>query len=401
MTAFRYEAVDAAGKSHSGVIDADTAKQARSSLRGRGLFPLAVALARDDSQTGGLSRQSLRQTQLTLLTRQWASLIGAGLTLEQALTAALDQAETARLRQLVAAIRAEVVAGHALGDALGQFPRVFSPLYLALVRAGEKSGSLPQMLERLADHLEASAALRARLLQALLYPAIVTVIAFLVILAMLTYVVPQVVEVFRHGKQTLPLLTRGLIALSDGLRLGWPWLLGLVIVGAGGTAHALRQIALRRRFHLLLLRLPVLGRLLRTLDGARFAQTLAILVSGGVPLLPALSAARDVVGLLPLRETVEQATAAVQEGSPLGTALARSRQFPPLLTHLISSGERAGNLPAMLERAARQQQDELGQRTSLLVSVLEPLLIVGMGGVVLLIVLALLQPVIQINQLLR
>lgn len=401
MTAFRYSAVDAAGKSHSGVIEADTARHARSNLRARGLFPVEVASSRTAAGGPAAPRLSLSNAQLTLLTRQWASLLAAGLTLEQALAAALEQAESPRMAQLLGGIRGEVVAGHSLADALGNHPQVFSPLYLALVRAGERSGALPHMLERLAEHLEQRAALRARLLQALLYPAIVSAVALLVILAMLTYVVPQVVAVFRHGKQALPWLTQVLIFTSDLLRQGWPWLLGIAILGAGGTARALRLAPIRHRLDAFLLRLPVLGRLLRTLDSARFAQTLAILVEGGVPLLPALAATRDVIGMAPLREAVAQAAVAVQEGSPLAAALGRSKQFPPLLIHLIGSGEQAGKLPEMLARAARQQQEELGQRTQLLVSVLEPLLIVGMGGLVLLIVLALLQPVIQINQMLR
>ena len=401
MAAFRYRALDGAGKTVSGIVEADTARLARSNLRAQGLFPQEIATAQAGSAASASNRQRLRGSELTLLTRQWASLLAVGLTLENALTAAHEQAETPRIKQIIAGIRSEVLGGHSLADALAQFPGVFPPIYLALVKAGERSGGLEPVLNRLADYLEARQALRAKLLQAFLYPAVVTVIAVMVIAGMMTYVVPQVVGVFRHGKQALPFLTQALIMISDVLRHGLPWILIGGIVGGILFARALRAQAFRRRVHDGLLRLPLLGRMLRTLDSARFAQTLAILVGGGVPLMNSLEAARDVVFLMPLREAVNQAIRQVREGSPLAGALGATRAFPPLLIHLIGSGERSGQLHAMLERAARQQQDEVNNRTAVLAGLLEPLLIVGMGGVVLLIVLAILQPIIEINQLMR
>lgn len=401
MTAFKYRAVDAGGRDIGGVVEAETSRQARGLLRERGLFPVEVASLADAGREAAHDRLRLPNAELTLLTRQWATLIAAGLTIEQSLTAVMDQSEHPKARRIVAGLRTEVVAGHALSAALDRYPAVFPPVYRALVRAGEKSGELEQVLGRLADYLESRHALKQKILQALLYPVLVTGVAALVIVGMMTYVVPQVVGAFRHGKQALPFLTQALIWISDFLRVAGPWLLGTALVAALALRQALKNEGFRLRFHRLLLRLPVVGRLLRTVDGARFAQTLAILVGGGVPLLAALKAGREVLVLLPLCHAVDTAIRRVSEGSGLAAALAGERQFPPLLTHLIASGEASGELDAMLDRAARQMQDEVAGRTALLVGLLEPLLIVAMGGIVLLIVLAILQPIIEINQLLR
>ena len=404
MSAFKYRAVDAGGKEIGGVIEADTTRQARSLLRERGLFPVDVSAARDGVALPRGGRLSVAD--LTLLTRQWATLIDAGLTIEQSLTALIEQSELEQrggnsAHVLLAGIRAEVTAGHALSAALARFPAVFPPIYRALVSAGEKSGELPQVLQRLADYLEARHAARQKVLQALLYPVLVTLVAGAVILGLLTYVVPQVVRVFDHGKQALPLLTRSLIGFSGLLQSWGPWLLLLLAAAVAALWRALRGEGPRRRAHGLLLRIPVLGRLLRSLESARFAQTLAILVSGGVPLLAALDAGREVLALLPLRDAAGNAIRLVREGGSLAAALGRDRQFPPLLVHLIASGEASGELGSLLERAARQQQDEVQARLALLLGLLEPLLILAMGGIVLLIVLAVLQPIIEINQLLR
>lgn len=400
MAGFRYRALDAAGKAVGGVVDADTARQARAHLRAQGLFPQEVASVRTSAGEGG-PRLPLSGAALTLLTRQWASLLGAGLTLEQALAAAHEQAEQPRARQLVAAVRGDVVAGHSLAEALSRHPAAFPDIYVALVRAGERAGGLEAVLGRLADYLETTQAMRARMAQALLYPAVVTVIAVAVIAGMMVYVVPQVVTVFRHGDRALPLLTQALIVFSDFLRVALPWLLIALVAGIFLAVRALRQPALRARVDAALLRVPLLGSLLRTQGSARFAQTLAILVGGGVPLLAALAAARDVLWAAPLRAAVDVAIQQVREGGSLAAALTRTKQFPPLLAHLVGSGERSGRLDAMLDRAAAQQQGEVAQRTALLVGLLEPALIVAMGGIVLLIVLAVLQPILEINQLMR
>lgn len=401
MTAFRYRAVDASGRDIDGVLEADTQRQVRSMLRERGLFPVDVASVAELATAAQRRPHRLSNAELTLLTRQMATLIAAGLTIEQTLAAAMEQAESEAVRQMIAGIRSEITAGHSLSDALERFSGAFPPIYRALVKAGEKSGELEQILLRLADFLETRHALRQKILQALLYPALVTLVAFGVIIGMMTYVVPQVIGVFRQSKQALPLLTQALVWISDFLRYAGPWLLLVLIAAAVAFARLLRHEGPRLRFHRLLLRLPMLGRLLRTLDSARFAQTMAILVGGGVPLLSALEAGRDVLFLLPLRHCVEGAIKRVREGSSLARALAQDRQFPPLLMHLIASGEASGELASLLDRAARQQQDEVSGRTALVVGIVEPLLILVMGGIVLLIVLAVLQPIIEINQLVR
>lgn len=406
MTAFRYRAVDLAGREQHGVLEAETTRQARSSLRAQGLLALEVQTAVDAAGAHGDNRLArrpprLNSSALMLLTRQWSTLLEAGIPVERALAALIEQNEDEASRHLLAAIRGELLAGHPLHRALERFPQSFGSLYCALVAAGEKSGQLDRVMLRLADNLEQSGALRQKLIQALVYPLLVVVVASAVVLLLMTYVVPQVVAVFQSGKQALPLLTRALILLSDFLRAAWP----LLLAGAGAAGWTLRRawrddafrLAAQRR----LLRLPALGRLLVALDSARLAQTLAILVGSGVPLLAALQAGAAVVWLLPLRQALEQAAADVREGVTLARALAKSGHFPPLLVHMVAGGESSGRLDAMLDKAARQQSDEVGNRLSLAMSLLEPLLILGMGGVVLVIVLAILQPIIEINQLLR
>lgn len=400
MTAFRYRALDAGGQHGTGVIEADTARSARKLLRERGLFPLDVAPVGTTDATA-LRRGRLRSADLTLLTRQWATLLASGLTVEQALAALIEQAGTEALRQLLAGVRSEILAGYSLRAALDRYPQAFSTLYRASVAAGEKSGELARVMEQLADYLDRNHALRMKTLQALLYPAIVAAVALLVILGLMTHVVPQVVSVFQQGKQALPLLTRSLITVSALLR-EWGWLGALALAAAGfALRHALRTPALRRRWDAWLLRLPLLGRHLRTLDATRFASTLSILAGSGVPLLAALEAGRQVIARLPLSDAVGVAAERVREGQPLSRALGTSRQFPPLLIHMIANGEATGRVDELLDRAARLQQAELENRTATLTALLEPLLLLTMGGFVLLIVLAVMQPIIELNTLTR
>lgn len=401
MTAFRYRAVDPAGQETAGVLEADTGKAARGLLRERGLFPLDVAPVAQEAGSGRSARRRLKQADLTLLTRQWATLLASGLTVEQALAALIEQAETEGLRQLLAGVRSEILAGYSLRAALDRYPQAFSTLYRASVAAGEKSGELARVMNQLADYLDRSHALRTKTLQALLYPAIVAGVALLVIVGLMTYVVPQVVSVFQQGKQALPLLTRMLIVVSSLLR-EWGWLMVLAVAGAllAGRA-ALRDSTVKRRWDAWLLRLPVLGRHLRTLDATRFASTLAILAGSGVPLLAALDAGRQVISRLPLADAVATAAERVREGQPLSRALGASRQFPPLLIHMIANGEATGRVDELLDRAARLQQAELENRTATLTALLEPVLLLAMGGFVLLIVMAVMQPIIEINTLMK
>lgn len=401
MTAFRYRAVALDGRRIDGIVDADSQRQARGALREQGLFALDLEAAGSPVARSGGRPPRLGGSALMLLTRQWSTLLAAGLPVERSLAALIEQSDDEAARRLLAAIRDELLAGHPLHRALERFPQTFGALYRALVAAGEQSGQLDRVMLRLADDLESRGALRQKLLQALVYPVLVVLVAAGVVGLLMLHVVPQVVAVFQSGKQSLPWLTRALIGVSDLLRAGWP----LLLAGAAGSGWALtrawRRPAWRTAVQERLIRLPVAGRLLVTLDGARLAQTLAILVGSGVPLLAALQAGHAVVWLLPLRDALRRATDEVREGAALHRALARSGRFPPLLVHMIGSGESSGRLGEMLDKAARQQGDEVGNRLALAMSLLEPLLILVMGVVVLIIVLAILQPIIEINQLLR
>jgi len=390
MPAFHYRAIALDGRESSGTVDAESSRQARASLREQGLLAVDLEAARSAGTQRKLPR--LGNTALMLLTRQWSTLLAAGIPVERALAALAEQSDDAPTRSLLGAIRDELQAGHPLHRALENFPQTFNRLYCALVAAGEQSGQLDQVMQRLADSLESSGALRQKVLQATIYPVLVVIVASAVIGALMLYVVPQVVAVFNSGKHTLPFLTRALIAVSDLLRTTWPLL--AVVFGGGLWAfrRAWRNEDFRHARQLQLLRLPVLGRLLQALDSARLAQTMAILVASGVPLLAALDAGCAVLWLLPLRRALATASGEVREGASLHRALARSGRFPPLLVHMIGSGEASGRLGEMLEKAAR-----LGTATALL----EPLLILAMGGIVLVIVLAILQPIIEINQLLH
>ena len=396
MEAFRYQALDMAGRSVSGVVQADTARDARAQLRARGLLPSFLQERTPRPWARGLSA-----AQLSLLTRQLATLLESGLTMEQALAALIEEAEAPSARELLAGVKAEVMAGASLAVALGSYARSFPGFYRALVQGGEDSGALPTVLAHLADYLDARQALRQKTSLALLYPVLVGVVALAIVTGLLVYVVPQVVQVFQQSRQALPLLTRALIGLSDFLRAAWPYLL-LLVTGITVTAHmALRRSGPRRRYHGLLLRLPLLGPLVRGADTSRFASTLAILVAGGVPLLGALASAERVMGNVVMREAVARAIGRVREGVSLARALGETRTFPPLLVHLVASGELSGRLEQMLERAAHLETRALERRLAVFLTLLEPVMILVMGAVVLLIVLAILLPIIEINQLVR
>lgn len=408
MPAYTYEALDADGKARKGVVEAENAKAARSQLRSQGLVPLgvvAVAAGSTAGSDGGAARLTLRgvfsTSQRTVWTRQLAGLVAAGLPLERALTALADEAETERQRQLVAHLRAEVNAGSSFARALGSAPREFDEVFRAVVSAGEQSGALGAVLDRLADDQEEQQALRARLLGAALYPAIVSLVALGIVIILVTYVVPQVAGVFAGTKQSLPALTSAMLAISAFVRR-WGWLVALLLAGGGLLLHlALRGEAFRQRFDAAWLRLPLLGRLARGYNAARFAGTLSLLANAGVPILRALQAAAETLGNRALRADALDALTQVREGAPLASALAAKKRFPGLLAMFARLGEQTGQLPQMLDRAARQLSGEVSRRAMALATVLEPLLIVGMGAVVLLIVLAVMLPIIQLNSWVR
>lgn len=406
MAAYAYQALDPQGREICGVLEADSSRAARAQLREQQLYPLGIqpvgASARSHPDARRLLPQRLPYSQLCLITRQWAMLLDASLTLEQSLNALIEQVDQTGTRQILAGLRTEILAGHSLHRALQQYPGIFPPIYRAIVAAGEQSGQLAPLLQRLADYLEAWQTTRQKALQALLYPLLVTLVAVLVILGLLTYVVPQIVDVFQQSKQALPGLTRALIWTSDQLRQHLWWLLPMAFCLPWLLRSAIRRDpALHDRWHRWLLGLPLIGRHLRTMDSARLASTLTIMVGSGVPLLTALETAQAVLGNRILIRGLEAAIRRLREGASLARALGEEKLFPPLLIHMIASGEASGQLERMLERAARQQQNELEQRTALALSLFEPLLILVMGGLVLIIVLAVLLPIIEINTLMH
>ena len=401
MPGFRYQAYNVEGKLHKGVLEADSARQARSLLRDQGLTPHRVEVIAANDPAGGARFRpvALSSTQVTQLTRSLASLLEAGLTVEQAFNALIEQAEGERVRQVLAALRGEVLAGNTIAKALGAFPHVFSDLYRTLIAAGETSGQLPRVLSKLADYLEDRQQMRSRLALALVYPSIVMGVAIVVVGALLIYVLPQVVGVFQHAHQQLPVLTRALIALSLFLQATWVIWLALAIATAIALRVVMQRPAARATVHRLLWRAPVIGRVLRHLDAARLAATLSILVGSRVPILQALEAGTGVMTLVPMREALNTAARGVREGMPLARALAATQAFPPVMVHLISSGETSGRLDEALERAARQQQNDIATRLAAFAALFEPAMILFMGAVVLTIVLAILLPIFQLNSL--
>lgn len=405
MPGFRYEVVEqASGKTLRGVLEADNARLARQQLRERGLLVTGLdEIVAESGQGSFLQRQrgGVSLAQLAMLTRQLSTLLDAGLTIEQALQVLIEQAENPRESEVVAAVRSEIMAGVSLSRALANFPRVFPELYRTLVAAGEESGKLPAVMRRLADYIESSQQLRSKVMLAMIYPAIISGVSVLVVSGLLTYVVPQVVNVFQNTHQKLPLLTRALLGLSAAVKVGALPFIILLALAVFLFARALRNEAFRLRVDRAVLTLPLAGRLIRTINTARLASTLAILVGSGVPLLGALQHVAGVVVNRAQRLAVSEAAKQVREGVSLSRALGASKIFPPVLIHLIASGEASGRLEHMLERAAAQQSQELETRVATLTGLLEPLLILAMGGVVLLIVMAILMPVFEMNQLIK
>ena len=409
MPAFSFEALDAQGQTRKGVLEADTAKAARGQLRAQALVPLAVQPV-DAGQAAGASahwsqrlftRAAFSATALAVWTRQLAGLVASGLPLERALTALAEEADDERQHHLVAVLRAEVNAGSTFARALEQHPREFSDIYCAVIGAGEASGSLGLVLERLADDLEERQALQAKLVGAALYPAIVTLVAITIVLFLVTYVVPQVASVFAGTKRALPFLTVAMLGLSSGVRnYGWLMLSTLVLIAVGARL-ALSKADFREKFDAAWLTLPLVGRLARGYNAARFASTLAMLAGAGVPILKALQAAAETLNNRAMRADALDALVLVREGAPLASALAQKKRFPGLVAMFARLGEQTGQLPVMLQRAATQLSAEVQRRALQLATILEPLLIVAMGLIVMLIVLAVLLPIIQLNQFVK
>ena len=409
MPVYSFEALTPEGQTRKGVIEADSARAARGLLRAQSMVPLrvdAVGAAGPDGaasgqQGGRFRRRVFSATGLGVWTRQLAGLVSSGLPLERALTSLSDEAEREAEHHLVATLRAEVNGGSTFAKALAQHPHEFSGTFIAVIGAGEQSGNLGLVLERLADDLEEQQTLKAKLIGAALYPAIVSLVAIVIVLFLVTYVVPQVANVFVGSKRALPLLTVAMIGTSNFVR-SYGWLMLLVLVaGAMGARLALANAALREKFDAAWLTLPILGKLARSYNTARFASTLAMLSGAGVPILKALQAAADTLSNRAMRTDALDALVLVREGAPLASALAQKKRFPGLLAMFARLGEQTGQLPVMLQRAAKQLSAEVQRRAMQLATLLEPLLIVAMGVVVMLIVLAILLPIIQLNQLVK
>ena len=403
MPAYSFTALDAQGQTRKGTLEADSAKSARSQLRAQSFIPLSVqvlagraTVAGEDSRSGWHAR-TLNSNALTIWTRQLAELVSSGLPLEQALGSLADESESEPLRNLNAALRASVNGGTSFAKALEQHPREFADIYVAVVGAGEQGGHLAVVLGRLADDLEERQVLRSKLIGAALYPAIVSLVAVVIILFLVGYVVPQVAHVFAGSKHALPFLTVALMAISDFVR-GYGWLVALLLAAGGAFWQLLKAPAVRERWDAAWLNLPVVGRLARGYNAARFAGTLSMLSAAGVPILQALQAAAQTLSNQALKRDALDALVLVREGAPLAAALAQKKRFPGLLSMFARLGEQTGQLPSMLERAAKQLSNEVQRRAMHLATILEPLLIVVMGLVVMLIVLAVLMPIIQLNQ---
>jgi general secretion pathway protein F len=406
--AYSFEALDAQGISQKGVLEADTARAARSLLRAQALVPLAVEPISGGQDAGApaagnalFSRRVFPSTGLAIWTRQLAGLVSSGLPLERALTALSDEADDPRQSQLVAALRSEVNSGSSFAAALARHPREFSAIYTAVIGAGEESGNLGLVLERLADDLESTQALRSRLIGAALYPAIVTLVAIAIVLFLVGYVVPQVANVFAGTKRALPFLTQAMLGISALVRgYGWALLIALIVIAFSARAAYARP-EIRSKMDSAWLRLPLIGRLARGYNAARFASTLAMLAAAGVPILRALQAAAETLHNQAMRDDALDALTLVREGAPLASAIGQKKRFPGLVAMFARLGEQTGQLPLMLQRAAVQLSTEVQRRAMALATILEPLLIVAMGLVVMLIVLAVLMPIIQLNSFVK
>ena len=404
MGAFEYTALDPSGKERKGILEGDTPRHIRQLLREQQLLPVTVAEVAQKEAKRQRSFSFIRRVSaadLALFTRQLATLVRAGLPLEESLLAVSQQTEKPRVQSIVLGVRARVMEGHTLADGFAEFPRVFPEIYRATVAAGEQAGHLDNVLERLADYTEGRDQLRQKVVAAMLYPIVLTVLCFGIVSALLVYVVPQVVSVFESSKAKLPLMTQLLIATSGFLRAYGIYILIGIVLAVVLFRRWLRNPDARRRFHHVQLRLPLVGKLARGFNTARFTRTYSILSASAVPVLEAMRIAGEVVTNLPMRDAVTEAAARVREGAAIGRSLAASRLFPPMTIHLISSGESSGQLESMLERAAISQERELDGLLAAMVGLLGPVLIVFMGLFVMGIVFAMLLPIFEINQLIH
>jgi general secretion pathway protein F len=405
MGAFEYTALDAQGRERKGLIEGDTPKHVRQLLREKQLLPMDIQETAQKEAKQGRRRRFMRRglsaLDLALLTRQLATLLRSGLPLEETLQAVAEQTEKPRVQRIILGVRSKVVEGHPLADGLRDFPQAFPEIYRATVSAGEQSGKLDQVLERLSDYTESRQVMGQQVSNALVYPIVLLVLSFAIVSFLLAYVVPQVVAVFQSSNQELPLATRILIGMSDVIRHYWFY--ALIVIGAAvwGFLRWLKSPEARLRFDRFLLRVPVAGKLIRGLNTGRFSRTFSILTASAVPVLEALRISAEVVTNMPMKRAVEEAALRVREGAPIGRSLAARKLFPPMMIHLISSGESSGELEKMLERAATNQEREMDGLLANMTNLLGPMMVVFMGGVVMFIVVALLLPIFQLNDLVK
>lgn len=404
MAAFEFLALDEAGREQKGVLEGDAPRQIRQQLREKGWTPLEINQVKQRAARSGFSfgrPSTLSNNEVAMITRQLATLIRSGVPVEEALFIASKQAGKRRSQAVLVAIRARVLEGHGLAAALGEFPSIFSEMYRATVAAGEQSGHLDTVLERLADYAEGALQVGQKMMLALIYPFALTMVAFTAVMFLTGYVVPQVVEVFEGIGQELPPLTIAVIWISDLIRDYWMMGAIILLVGLGVFKYLVRIAAVRRQLHLLLLRVPLISRVLIGVDSARFARTFGTLLAAGVPALEAMNISSQVMGNIPMREAVHSGAKRLREGGSLQQALECDGYFPPMMLHLVASGEASGKLEEMLFRAAETQERELETLRGTLLGLMEPLIILSMGGVVLVIVLAILMPILDLNQLIQ
>jgi len=409
VAAFDYIALDANGKEKKGVIEGDTARQVRQILRDKGLATLEITESRKKAQAGdnkaknvpSFMQRGISSTELALLTRQLATLIQAALPLDETLSAVANQTDKPRIKSMLYAIRSRVLEGHSLAVGLGDYPKVFPELYRATVDAGEQSGHLDTVLERLADYTESRQEIQGKVRQALIYPAFLSFFAIAIVVFMMTSIVPQVVSVFEDTGQELPGLTISLIAMSDFV-VDYGMFMLVIIIGAFiGFQVMMTKPAFVRKYHMFLFRLPIIQRLVRGLNAALFTRTFSILTGSGVTVLEAMKISAKVVANLPMREAILQATDRVREGTGIKNALEHSKLFPPMTLQLIASGENSGKLEEMLERASVQLEREQVTLIAYIVGILEPVIILAMGLMVLMIVLGILLPIFDLNSLVK
>jgi general secretion pathway protein F len=403
MGAFEYVALDTRGREKTGVLEGDAARQIRQQLREQGLTPLSVeeVKTREERSRKSIVRRKISPSELALITRQWATLVKSGLPVEESLRTVAQQSEKARLKSMLMAVRSKVMEGHSLAAALSDFPYVFSDLFRSTVEAGEHSGHLEVVLERLADYTESRQHLSQKMSQAMIYPILLTFVALGVVWGLLTYVVPKIVKVFDGMGQELPPLTQGLIATSNFMSEHGLALILSVMAMVLLFMYLMTKEGFRYHVHLRLLKLILVGRLVKGLNAARFARTLSIVTASGVPILEGMKIASQVVTNLPMRQAVTEAASRVREGGNIAKSLDSSKFFPPMTIHLIASGEASGKIEEMLERAAESQEREMEGLIAGLLGIFEPVLILVMGFVVLIIVLAILLPIFEMNNLVK